>query len=638
MIILVLLSVRWNNGRRRNQRLCLTPFKLTLSLRTSPKGASNQSLFTPMKNRQSLFTALLVLPLIVSLPASAAVVTAVYNSATDVPVTANGYTASGNTVNFTLNFAPANGAELVVVRNTARQFINGTFDNLAQGQAVRLSYGGVPYNFVANYYGGSGHDLVLVWAGSRVFGWGANQEQEAGVDRSVGLTVGTPTRMPDLGALAGKTVVEMASSSEHSIALCSDGTLAEWGQFLGPDPRFLTNVAVPVAVSTAGILSNKTVVAISPGIWGGLALCSDGTLAAWGDDASYDLGDSSSVYPGGSAVPVTVNTDTNSALYNRTVVAIASGASFYLALCSDGVLVAWGYNSFGQLGDGTDYNSPFYNSPWSRALALPVSTNSALFGKEVIGIAAGQNHGVALCSDGTVADWGDNRSGQLGDGTTTQRDLPVAVDTSGVLSNKIVVVVAAGDSHNLALCSDGTLVAWGENFFGEIGDGTTIRRLVPVQVNTSGVLSNKTVIKIACGVDYSMVLCSDGTLVAWGWDFYGQLGIGDSSSVPVPVNRSALRSADRFSGIFIGRGSETSLALVGSSTAPEPVGIRNLGAGVMQTTFTGINGFSYDIEASTNLSNWDFIATQPAGTNGQFQIAETNAPSSPARFFRGKAH
>ena len=111
---------------------------------------------------------------LVSTVASADTVDATYNAATDVPVTASGYTATGNTVNFTLNFAPATGTDLMVVKNTGLAFINGTFDNLAQGQPVALSYGGVTYRFVANYYGGSGNDLVLVWAGTRAFAWGCN--------------------------------------------------------------------------------------------------------------------------------------------------------------------------------------------------------------------------------------------------------------------------------------------------------------------------------------------------------------------------------------------------------------------------------------------------------------------------------
>src|ERR1035441_3731855 len=110
--------------------------------------------------------------------ASATTVNAVYNSATDVPVTAVGYTASGKTMNFTLNFAPVTGMQLMVVNNTSLQFIQGTFDNLTNGQAVALNYGGSIYNFVANYYGGTGNDLVLVWANTRPFAWGSNRSEE----------------------------------------------------------------------------------------------------------------------------------------------------------------------------------------------------------------------------------------------------------------------------------------------------------------------------------------------------------------------------------------------------------------------------------------------------------------------------
>ena len=113
--------------------------------------------------------------------------------------------------------------ELMVVNNTGLSFINGSFSNLAQGQAVLLSFGGVTYHFVANYYGGTGNDLVLVWAATRPYGWGYNSEGELG-----------------------------------------NGTL--------------TNYTLPVAVSLAGVLSNKTVVALATG--GAVALCSDGTVVS----------------------------------------------------------------------------------------------------------------------------------------------------------------------------------------------------------------------------------------------------------------------------------------------------------------------------------------------------------------------
>ena len=157
-----------------------------------------------------LFLATLLLVKFFALLASASVVNAVFNSAADVPVTANGYTASGNTVNFTLNFAPVNGTELMVVKNTARNFINGTFGNLAQGQAVRLTYNGNPYNFVADYYGGNGNDLVLLWAGTKNLVWGLN------LSTNVPPYILTPTTMQNVGVLAGKTITRMAAAKVPS--------------------------------------------------------------------------------------------------------------------------------------------------------------------------------------------------------------------------------------------------------------------------------------------------------------------------------------------------------------------------------------------------------------------------------------
>ena len=95
----------------------------------------------------------------------AGVVNVTYTTGTEVPVSSDGFTAIGKTVNFTLNYAPAAGTQLMVVQNTGPGIIRGTFSNLVQGQTVALSYGGIPYHFVANYHGGQGNDLVLLWTG-----------------------------------------------------------------------------------------------------------------------------------------------------------------------------------------------------------------------------------------------------------------------------------------------------------------------------------------------------------------------------------------------------------------------------------------------------------------------------------------
>src|ERR1035437_362381 len=208
--------------------------------------------------------------------ASASTVHAIYNSATDVPVTAVGYTASGNTLNFTLNFAPVTGTQLMVVNNTWLQFIQGTFDNLTNGQAVALNYGGTTYSFVANYYGGTGNDLVLVWANIRPFAWGNNNAGQLGDSSQTQRKL--PVPVTATGVLAGKTVVALAAGYAHSLALCSDGTLLTWGDNsygqLGDNSTTSRNV--PGAVNTdAGVsaLAGKVVVGITAGYSHSLALC-----------------------------------------------------------------------------------------------------------------------------------------------------------------------------------------------------------------------------------------------------------------------------------------------------------------------------------------------------------------------------
>ena len=507
--------------------------------------------------------------------ALAATVDATYSAATNVPVTASGYTPTGNTVNFTLNFAPATGTALMVVQNTELGFINGTFDNLTNGQPVSLSYGGTNYHFVANYYGGSGNDLVLTWANNRAFAWGGNDFGQLGDSTTTNRLL--PVPVVATGLLANQTLVSVVACGEHSLALCSDGTVAAWGGNSGGElgDGTQTDRYSPVAVNTGpgSALYGKTVVAIAGGVSHSLALCSDGTVAAWGYNHYGSLGDNSTTHR---FVPVAVKTTSGlSALYGKTVVAIAVEGYHSLALCSDGTVVAWGENNFGQLGNNTMNDSP-----------VPVAVNtapgiSALYGKKVVAIAAGSLHSMALCSDGTVAAWGHNNLGQLGDGSINAdppngKAVPVAVNTSSgtsALFGKQVVAIAAGGHHSLALCSDGTLAAWGLNAQGQLGDNTQTNHPVPVEVNKdSGVsaLYGKTVVDIAAGGWDSVALCLDGTVTAWGYNAYGQVGDDTLTNrlAPVAVNTALLSAGERVIRVSSSSSYWHNLALVAAPLHP----------------------------------------------------------------------
>jgi alpha-tubulin suppressor-like RCC1 family protein len=212
---------------------------------------------------------------------------------------------------------------------------------------------------------------------------------------------------------------------------------------------------------------------------------------------------------------------------------VSAGGNHTVALKSDGTVWAWGWNNSGQLGDGTTTDRL---SP----VAVPGLTG-------FIAVSAGANHTAALKSDGTVWAWGDNTWGQLGDGTTTGRVSPAAVP--GLAG---IVEVSAGADHTIALKSDGTVWAWGANTEGVLGDGTTTDRPRPVAVpGLTGI--------VAISSDYYHVLAlkSDGTVWVWGVNIQHQLGLGITN----PSSRGP-NGVPGFPGIIaVGTGLYNSVAL-----------------------------------------------------------------------------
>ncbi len=489
----------------------------------------------------------------------AAVVAATYTTGAEVPLTA-GSIATGDTVAFTLNYAPAVGTELMVVRNPGLGFIGGTFANLGQGQGVALTFAATTYNFVANYFGGTGNDLVLVWANTkRPFAWAGNFYGEVG--NNTNAQTHLPAAVVKSGVLATKTVVALSTGVGHSLALNADGTMAAWGWNLYSQlgDGGISNSTVPVLVNTSAVPAGERIAAISAGNRFNLALCSNGRVLGWGVNDAGQLGNNTN---NGYSTPQFVNA--TGVLAGKTVVAIAAGFNHSLAVCSDGTVAAWGNNNQGQVGAGS--------STIQILLPVLVSTSGVLAGKSVVAVAGGYAHSLALCSDGTVAAWGWNPSGQLGNNSTSQSLVPVLVNTAGALNGKTVVAIAAGDRHSLALCSDGTVAAWGVNSNGQLGNNTTTASLVPVNVTSSGVLATKTVVAIAAGASHTLVRCSDGTAATWGNNFSGQLGDNTTTAslVPVAVDMSTLGPGARFTGIFSGQASSHSLALVAGPPAPIP--------------------------------------------------------------------
>jgi alpha-tubulin suppressor-like RCC1 family protein len=199
---------------------------------------------------------------------------------------------------------------------------------------------------------------------------------------------------------------------------------------------------------------------------------------------------------------------TNSSAQN-----IACGGQHSLFICSDSTVNAWGWNTYGQLGNG-DGNS-------NVAVAVNLINN-------VTDIGAGVSHSLALKDDGTVWAWGSDLTGELGNGTYIGSDIPAqVVDITDITAISSMY-------HSLALKNDGTVWAWGYNVYGELGDGTDVMSSnVPVQVSGLTGITN-----IACGYYHSLAIKNDNTAWAWGYNGSGELGDGTDvlfSNVPVQV-------------------------------------------------------------------------------------------------------
>ena len=235
-----------------------------------------------------------------------------------------------------------------------------------------------------------------------------------------------------------------------------------------------------------------------------LGLSSDGRVYAWGDNTNGQLGDGTNV---SELTPTQVT-----GLSDHRIIQVSCAGGSGMALCDDGSVYTWGNNQFGVLG----ISSPNASS------ATPCRVASL---SNITAIDAGYFHELALSSSGVVYAWGFNEYGQLGDGTNSDRSTPVVV--SG-LSGKTIKAIAAGNWHNLALCTDGTLYGWGHNSSGQVGNGTSgnvIYSAVPVVG-----LPAKTITAIAAGGNFSAALMSDGTVYDWGYNDNGQLGDGTTIS------------------------------------------------------------------------------------------------------------
>ncbi|MEU5991853.1 chromosome condensation regulator RCC1 [Spirillospora sp. NPDC047418] len=312
----------------------------------------------------------------------------------------------------------------------------------------------------------------------------------------------------------------VAGGGRHSLAVLDGGKVVAWGANdhgqLGNGTRHDSRVPVPVRAPDGRSGTLDGVVAISANNDFSMALRSDGTVVTWGDGSSGQRGTGKRTSP---RVPTTVRAPDGRRPLGG-VAAIAADGHTELVLRRNGQVLAWGANDYGMVGDGTRRD---------RALPVPVR---GLDGARRLGgvtrIAIGGQHGLALLRDGRLASWGHNDLGQLGDGSRRDRLTPglvSGVGGKGALGG--VTGISAAEKHNYALRKDGTVVAWGNNTAGQLGDRSVKLRATPVAVAGSHGPKLRGVAQVFAGEAYGAAILTDGTPLTWGAGGSGQLGSGN---------------------------------------------------------------------------------------------------------------
>lgn len=332
------------------------------------------------------------------------------------------------------------------------------------------------------------------------------------------------------GALSGRTATKI-SVGQSNICAVANGAAYCWGSNSNGEVGNSTSspANLPTAVTTTGVLSGKTIQDISVGGNFACALTADNVMACWGNNTNGQLGTyntTSRNYP----VPLayTDGSGWNSQLSGRTITAITTGYSHTCAIAS-GAAYCWGSNDRSQLGA---------NGTFGSLVPIAVTNSGVLNGLTISKLKAGYAHTCAVATNSRVYCWQTLQYGSTLNGTNATSNVPVAVNTSGVLNGKNIVDTSGSSTNNCVIDTAGKAYCWGGNSAGQMGNGSTTDNFLPVSVNDTGALSGKTISQISTANAYSdgFTCALAGTeIFCWGANSSGQLGDGTTTGRTTPV-------------------------------------------------------------------------------------------------------
>ena len=377
---------------------------------------------------------------------------------------------------------------------------------------------------------------IGVASDGNAYAWGSNQYGQLGQGSTSGTPQKTPVKVPlPDGVASGFTYTQVAAGGFHVLAVGSDGIVYAWGANdqgqLGNGSKDTQSHPKPQPVKDADGQPFKAV-QISAGTSDSAAIDPQGRVYTWGSEH----------YAASSCGPArptpTLAKDPNGSGQGLHAVQVSVNWGFIMALGMDGSVYTWGFNDYGQLGNGqsTGEGSTTYAADPAR-VPDPKDTSKAFKAAQ---ISAGGYHALTISQDGTLWAWGWNKYGQLGDGTTTNQPKPKQVGNPTDSSQPFQVAqISAGMIHSLAVDENGTAWGWGWNVYGQLGDGTSSSRLTPTRVSPpagqgsggAGLATSR----ISAGDFHSMAIGRDGNAYAWGDNQYGQLGNGSATQSSTPT-------------------------------------------------------------------------------------------------------
>ena len=369
---------------------------------------------------------------------------------------------------------------------------------------------------------GGNHSLVIKDDGT-VWAWGNNAFNQLGDGTSNNSYTPVAVCADDSCSSYFGDVITVSGGLYHTLAVKSDGTVWAWGDNtygqLGDGTTTDRRTPVQVCADSGCSQYFNNVVAVAAGYEYSMALKTDGTVWTWGTGVEGGLGHGST---DSSYIPVQVCTDYACTGFLSGITAISLRNRHSLALMDDGTVWAWGLNAHGELGAGyTTVERAYAEKVCGPGETAPCTS----YLNNVTQISAGEDYSSVVRGDGSIWSWGRNYYGVLGDGTNTSSSIPVKTNGGSY------VAVSAGRFHTLALISSGRVLSWGDNLDGKLGDGTNTDSLVPVVVPGLSSVSS-----ISTGDSHSLAIKQDGSLWSWGRNNVGQLGNGTVTDSNIPVH------------------------------------------------------------------------------------------------------